>query len=216
MLLDGCRCHAVDGIRDEFEQNKIVLLLLPPHTSDQIQALDLGIFGVFKLYSQKQLNMQTYERQTAQVIKMCDAWQRATIPRNVVNAFRAAGLVPVTGEGKRIDLQCSEEAATHIRQSPEEEQARPFDVSPVPIRPNVERVQNRFAETETPEEREERLLRPREEIEAKCIGFHGKRRRRLPYPSPLSRDSKLGMFGNFTQRLRGVLTIERNSLGLTS
>jgi hypothetical protein len=99
-------------VRTELEQNKIVLLPIPPHTSDQIQALDLGIFGVFQLYYKKRVPITTYERQTAPVMKMCDAWQRATIPRNVVQAFRAAGLVPVPGEGKRYYLRFSEEAAT--------------------------------------------------------------------------------------------------------
>jgi hypothetical protein len=57
----------------------------------------LGIFGVFKLFGKRKPRfavMSTFEHQTAQVIKMCDAWETATIPRNVVEAFRAAGLVP--------------------------------------------------------------------------------------------------------------------------
>jgi hypothetical protein len=95
-------------------------------------------------------------------------------------AANGRGLKPLIIEPRKTLAAEVEQLGDGDDQSPEGEQARPVDVSPVPIRPNVERVQNPFAEPETPEEREERLLRPREEIEAKCIGFHGKRRRRLP------------------------------------
>jgi hypothetical protein len=121
LILDGCNCHSLDLVRVELEGHKILLLMLPPHTSDQLQPLDLGIFGVFKLFYRKRVRLSTYERQSAQVIKMCDAWRRATTRRNVVNAFRAVGLVPVPGsDNGYYYLEFSPAAATHIRKFPEE------------------------------------------------------------------------------------------------
>jgi hypothetical protein len=54
------------------------------------------------------------KHQTAQVTKICDAWQRATVPRNIVGAFRAAGLVSYPGRDHRWHLRFEELEATQI------------------------------------------------------------------------------------------------------
>jgi hypothetical protein len=41
-----------------------------------------------------------YSRQSSQEMRIFDAWQRATVPRVVVAAFRAAGFVPVERDGE--------------------------------------------------------------------------------------------------------------------
>jgi hypothetical protein len=46
------------------------------------------LHGVFKLFFKNRFSLTTYERQSAQVMRICNAWQRATISRNVVAAFR--------------------------------------------------------------------------------------------------------------------------------
>jgi hypothetical protein len=118
LLLDGCRCHKTDEIAAELQRANIELLIIPAHSSHMIQALDLGIFGVFKLFKKKRLAIKLYEHQTGQVIKMCDAWQRATIPRNVVGAFRRAGLVamPVPGRDHVYFLTFREEEAKVLKE----------------------------------------------------------------------------------------------------
>jgi hypothetical protein len=46
VLMDGCTCHSEDGFLDECTWRGIEILLLSPHTRDQVQRLDLGIFGL--------------------------------------------------------------------------------------------------------------------------------------------------------------------------
>jgi hypothetical protein len=48
LLLDECSCHSCDVFLDECTGHWIVLHLLPAHSSDQTQPLDLGIFGLQK------------------------------------------------------------------------------------------------------------------------------------------------------------------------
>jgi hypothetical protein len=77
----------------------------------------LGIFAVFKLFYKRQprfAGMAIFGHHTAQVTQMCDAWQRATIPRNVVEAFRAAGLVPYPGSDRRYYLKFVGEEAHRL------------------------------------------------------------------------------------------------------
>jgi hypothetical protein len=71
--------------------------------------------GAFKLFFKDRFSLTTYERQSAEVMRICDAWQRATIPRNVVAAFRSAGLVLFEGfDGWRY-LKFSKEEAIKVR-----------------------------------------------------------------------------------------------------
>jgi hypothetical protein len=130
LLLDGCKCNDIDGVEQRLQDKKIRVLTLSPHTSDQLQALDLGIFAVFKQFYKKRFHLKTWL--TIQIIGMCDGWQRATVPRNIVNAFAAAGLVPVRGDGC-CSLRSSEENAINIRRFPEEGLPVPETPPPQPI-----------------------------------------------------------------------------------
>jgi hypothetical protein len=119
LLLDGCKCHDTDELREERGRAEIHAVFIPPHTSHIIQALDLGIFGVFKLFCKRNPRFQdlpVFEHQAAQVLKICDAWQRATIPRNIVGAFRAAGLVPYPGSDHHYYLQFNEAEAKRLHE----------------------------------------------------------------------------------------------------
>ena len=56
----------------------------PPGTSDQIQAPDLGIFGVQK-------TLKRSINPPEEIIRIIDSWRRATTHSNVTSAFRQAG-----------------------------------------------------------------------------------------------------------------------------
>jgi hypothetical protein len=51
------------------------------------------------------------------MIKICDAWQGATVPRNVVGAVRAAGLVLYPGRDHRLYLKFEESEAIQLHNS---------------------------------------------------------------------------------------------------
>jgi hypothetical protein len=70
--------------------------------------------GVFNLFFKNRFSLTTYERQNPEVMPFCDAWQRATIPRNVVTAFRSAGFGPFEGPDGWRYLKFSKEEAIKV------------------------------------------------------------------------------------------------------
>jgi hypothetical protein len=81
--------------RDDFtgicEQNRIVPVFLPLHTSNQLQPLDLCIFGV----TQKAIRLHQVEDWKIQAQYIClilEEFVQAATPMNIVSAFRNAGI----------------------------------------------------------------------------------------------------------------------------
>ena len=50
LILDGHGSHVIDEFLGYFIQHKIVLLILPPHTSHLTQPLNVAIFSPLKKY----------------------------------------------------------------------------------------------------------------------------------------------------------------------
>ena len=75
------------------EDANVVVLLIPPHTSDLLQPCDLGLFAVLKRWQSNVSLPKHLNRQTKQVIRMLDALRMATTPKNVIGAFRKAGII---------------------------------------------------------------------------------------------------------------------------
>jgi hypothetical protein len=48
LILDDCTAHESDWLLDEPVTHHVTLHVPPPHSSDQTQALDLGLFGITK------------------------------------------------------------------------------------------------------------------------------------------------------------------------
>jgi hypothetical protein len=86
------------------------------HSSDQTQLLDLGVFAAVKRSYMNPINMGMVSVQTCQVMRMFDAWVRGTVPRTIVNSFRAAGLVPYEVPSGEMYLHVDGRAARKVRE----------------------------------------------------------------------------------------------------
>jgi hypothetical protein len=96
----------IERIQVGLRAKRIYLAPLPPHSSDQTQPLDLDVFAAVKRFSLSPITGE-YSHQSSQAMRIFDAWQRTTVPRVIVAAFRAAGFVPVERDGEiylEIDL----------------------------------------------------------------------------------------------------------------
>ena len=91
-IIDGFGPHDCDWFLDTCTENGVIPLPLPPHSSDQCQPLDLGIFHVQKLRSSRMSVDKTLSTQTQQIIRMIDSFRQATTISNVISAFRVAGI----------------------------------------------------------------------------------------------------------------------------
>lgn len=92
IILDGCSCHCNDDFLNECIYQNVIPIFLAPHSSDQAQMLDLGIFGVQKMHIPKIKPDKNLSDLTKQVVKIVDSWRAAATPRNITQAFKAAGL----------------------------------------------------------------------------------------------------------------------------
>ena len=70
LILDGFGCHHSPAMQEMLEEENVVLQFLPPHTSDQLQPLDLGIFAIQKRWKSNVSVDDKLNGQTKQVIKM--------------------------------------------------------------------------------------------------------------------------------------------------
>lgn len=64
----------------------------PAASSDQVQALDLGIFGIQKVIKSSIRANLDITPQTDDIRRIYNSLQRAATPDNVVSAFRQAGI----------------------------------------------------------------------------------------------------------------------------
>lgn len=93
LIMDGFGCHQTEAFLEKAEEENVICRFIPAHTSDQLQPLDLGIFANQKRWQTNITVDADLNRQTKQVIKMCDSYRMATTHKNIVSAFRKAGFV---------------------------------------------------------------------------------------------------------------------------
>jgi hypothetical protein len=93
VLRDGCACYLTDYFLDECTFRGFILVFLPPHSSDQIQPLDLGIFHIQKAEALKVPPDPGLNPQTKQIIKAVNGYHRACCRTCVIGAFRRAEIV---------------------------------------------------------------------------------------------------------------------------
>ncbi|XP_063420606.1 uncharacterized protein LOC134705821 [Mytilus trossulus] len=100
LLYDGHRTHITPDIIDWAVEKKIILYVLPPHTSHVLQPMDVGCFGPFaRIYSSE---CHKFQRTTSSVINKynlcsiaCKSYNSALSPTNLQSAFRKSGIYPL-------------------------------------------------------------------------------------------------------------------------
>ena len=90
--MDRCSCHCGATLQSLCEQNGIRLVYLPPHSSDQTQVCDLGLFGNLKAAQSRIHVPDGMSLQSRQVIRIISAFQATCHPLAVTSAFRRAGI----------------------------------------------------------------------------------------------------------------------------
>lgn len=92
LMLDGCTSHFSDFFLDECTYFNVHPWQEPAGTSDQVQALDLGIFGIQKMMKRSIEPPEFLSPDEKEIVAIVDSWRRATTPGNVTSAFRQAGI----------------------------------------------------------------------------------------------------------------------------
>ena len=100
LTMDQCSCHCGETIRRICEENGVRLVYLPPHSSDQAQACDLGLFGNLKAAQSRIHAPEEMTLQSRQVIRIISAFQATRHPLAITSAFRRAGISNFLNEGR--------------------------------------------------------------------------------------------------------------------
>lgn len=92
LLLDGCTAHSSDYFLDECTYYNVIPFFEPAGSSDQVQALDLGIFGIQKSLKGKIKTKKEIGPAAKEVLQIVNSWIKITTPDIVVSAFNQAGI----------------------------------------------------------------------------------------------------------------------------
>jgi hypothetical protein len=117
LIFDGLQVHSSDFFLDECTHFNVNSILLPVHSSDQTQPLDLGIFGPQK-GERKILPREDLSEQVREILQIFCSWQRAAVPPNIVSAFKQAGFLYSLDSNDTLRCSVDIEYARRIRDRP--------------------------------------------------------------------------------------------------
>lgn len=100
LICDGHGSHVSAEFVGYCMENKIQMLLMPPHSSHLCQPLDVGVFSPLKIHMSTELSRITrYGINNVKKFEWADAYRiarpKAMTTANITSAFRAAGLIPL-------------------------------------------------------------------------------------------------------------------------
>ena len=94
LLMDGFKGHqkAIEEIQSTLNEKKILIMWFPPHSSDQVQPLDLLGFNLQKFASSRVHRNKHYSAQTNAIIRIIDGLQEVTTASKIMGAWHRAGI----------------------------------------------------------------------------------------------------------------------------
>ncbi|KAJ3521022.1 hypothetical protein NM208_g13473 [Fusarium decemcellulare] len=112
LILDGHESHHSIDFERYCEENKIIRLCMPPHSSHLLQPLDVGCFSVLKRAYGREIDHLircsiTHVSKTEFFPAFHAAHEATMTEGNIKGAFRGAGLVPLDPESviSKLDVQ---------------------------------------------------------------------------------------------------------------
>ena len=100
LIMDNHESHLSLEAINYAREHGIVILTLPPHTSNKLQPLDRAIFGPFKTYYNQGVNAWMLENPGRPITTydlapiMSTSWDRGATPVNIKSGFRSTGIHP--------------------------------------------------------------------------------------------------------------------------
>ncbi|CAH0726273.1 unnamed protein product, partial [Brenthis ino] len=82
-------------------QNNVVILSLPPHTSNKLQPLDVAVYGALKIYFEQEIN-RFQKTHPGRIVNQYDvarlfapAYLKCATPNNAIKGFQSTGIWPI-------------------------------------------------------------------------------------------------------------------------
>ena len=119
LTMDNCSCHTSQDVERICRENGVRLVFLPPHSSDQTQPCDLGLFGNMKGAQSRVHPPPDMSVQSRQIIRILSAYRAVCHPLAVTSAFRRAGLSTFLKDG-RLFSAVTRHTCSALRTKPRE------------------------------------------------------------------------------------------------
>lgn len=129
LLMDGASVHFTSDIVTQCTEANIIIFHFPPHSSNQLQPLDLGVFHVHK-EKMRHLNLDSYnDTKFVQVLRdLLASWEVAATPDNIQGAWKAMGCAYEIGGPSctlvRFDMKYAAKLLWDIKSYEEKEEIR--------------------------------------------------------------------------------------------
>ena len=101
LIMDNAEGHMNIHVVEYAIEHGIVIVTLPPHTTDKLQPLDVSVFGPFKTFLRGILNDYSLMHPNTHITVhqlpqfASEAWTKAGTPSNILAGFRSTGIWPV-------------------------------------------------------------------------------------------------------------------------
>jgi hypothetical protein len=92
IILDNCTAHAGPTFQHLCQRHKVTPIFLPPHSSNQLQPLDVSVFGICKNDINRANKLSKKNVQTDHIVRILKGFHEATSGHNIVSTFRNAGI----------------------------------------------------------------------------------------------------------------------------
>ena len=113
LLLDGHSTHYKLDTISKAMKEQVIILTLPPHSSQDTQPLDAGVFGPLKHYWSRECHEWMAKNPHKLMSKVhfnsvfSNAWAKAAVPSNAIAGFKKAGIHPLNEEAIPVYSQSS-------------------------------------------------------------------------------------------------------------
>jgi hypothetical protein len=111
LILDNCTAHMGPEVDELCAEHGVAFCPLPPHSSNQIQPLDLSTFGITKRHIARVNRMENVNIQSTHIAQVVSSFMSAASPLNVVGTFRRAGIrMRLDSDGRLVCIVSPEDA----------------------------------------------------------------------------------------------------------
>jgi hypothetical protein len=97
ILLDGCTVHTTSMFTDTCADLNLQVYYLPPHSSNQTQPLDLGLFHIHKARIRRVKLDADDSLLVDRICAIYNSWQASATALNITRAWEAAGAIFTVG-----------------------------------------------------------------------------------------------------------------------
>jgi hypothetical protein len=87
LIMDNCRAHSGEAFDEICAEHMVTPIYIPPHLSNQLQMLDLSVFGVIKRHIARVNKLERVNIQTNHIHEILQEFYASATPANIVASF---------------------------------------------------------------------------------------------------------------------------------